>query len=284
MNLGKAREYYSAYYEGSLDRGLREGVERVLREDAQAQAEYRAFEGTMRQLESMKGLEVSEPDDLHERIMARIDRHVWEKNQTRKVAGFTWWKIALPTGVAAAAIALTLLPWRTPETNSGGVIPFPTTTQARLDVKATANGVTVNYPVVAQRDVVIRDAKGTILEPIHLRNQGITNKELKNESQQAILLSIDESDLGTTWIAIPGTEIATTSLGKGSLREMALELASTCQIPVVLQVKSTEIELQWKMDATDAHGTSSRAVESLGLKVELRGDRSELRTLWILGN
>lgn len=285
MNLGKAREYYSAYYEGNLDRGLREGFERVLREDAQAQAEYRAFEGTMRQLESMKSQDVETPDDLHERIMSRIDRHIWEKNQTRKSPGITWWKIALPLGIAASVIALAFVPWRSQNmpVNQSGIVPTMTT-QARLDVKASPQGVVLSYPTVDQREVVIRDAKGIILETLRLQNQGIKNKELKNESPQTILLSIDESNLGTTWLAIPGSDSNLTSTGKGTIKDMAMEIATACRVPVVLQMKSADMVVEWKLDESDAHGTATRALESSELKVELRGDRSDVRTLWILGN
>lgn len=290
MNLGKAREYFSAYYEGTLDRGLREGFERVLRTDAQAQAEYKAFESTMARLESMRQSDPVVPDDLHERIMARIDRHAWEKNQRRSPAG-SWlsgWRLLLPAGAVAAILALAIFPWNAPENvNKGQILPIETGSKqaaGKLDVKPAKGGVSLTYPTSDQRTVVIRSQSGEVLETIALRGQGITDKLLGNEGLSAILVSVEEQGLGTTWIAIPGSEVVPSQKSEGTLKDLALEISGACKIPVVLQVKHPEASAKWTVDASDAHGTASRTVEPLGLKVELRGSLSDVRTLWILEN
>jgi|GEM_PF-4063019 len=42
MNAPKAREYFSAYRDGSLDKGLKQALERKFQEDGLLRAEYQA--------------------------------------------------------------------------------------------------------------------------------------------------------------------------------------------------------------------------------------------------
>ncbi len=83
MTLAKAKDYFSAYHEGSLDRGLKQAFETRLREDTQLQAEYRAFERTMKELEAFGCVEVEPPSDLHDKIAARLDKAIWDQKRQK---------------------------------------------------------------------------------------------------------------------------------------------------------------------------------------------------------
>lgn len=281
MNVHKAREYFSAYYEGSLDRGLREGFERTLRTDAQIQAEYRAFERTMVQLDLMKTVEVQPPDDLHERILARIDRAQWEQKQ-RKATPFAWWKSALIVGAAATAITLAVFQSRpTQGVNQAGFDPV--VSNATLGVHATELGVSLDYAPSGKHTVVIREADGTELERIVITGKPMRDKVLSNPTPAAKAIAIDIDGV-TTWVVLPGRERSMNSKGKGHLRDLALEIADGCGVAVVLQVKDPTVETSWTLDSADALTTATRAVEPIGKKVELRGDDRHPRALWILDN
>ncbi len=281
MNLHKAREYFSAYYEGSLDRGLREGFERTLRTDAQIQAEYRAFERTMVQLDSMKTVEIQPPDDLHERILARIDRAQWDQKQ-RRPAPFAWWKSALLVGAVATAITLAVFQSRpTQGVNQAGFDPI--VANPTLAVHATELGVSLDYAPAGKHTVVIREADGTELERIVITGKPMRDKVLSNPTPAAKAIAIDIDGV-TTWVILPGRERTMNSKGKGNLRELALEIADGCGVAVVLQVKEPATETSWTLDSADALTTATRAVEPIGKKVELRGDDRHPRALWILDN
>lgn len=281
MNLNKAREYYSAYFEGSLERGLRENFERALREEGQVQAEYRAFERTMRHLEAMKTVEVDTPDDLHDRIMARIDRHAWEAKQGAKPGAFAWWKVAVFVGAGALVIALSVMQGAKQPVNEAGPLSMPNT--ARMDVQAIDGGVVLTHPTVHDRTIVIRDAKGDELESIHLRNQRMSAKPLTNQSASAKLISVD-IDGASTFIVLPGIDKDLRSTGKGNLKDMALEIANACGVPVVLAVKDPEASVTWKLDPNDGHGTATKALSTTNTKVELRRSRDDAMLLWITDN
>lgn len=287
MNASKAREYFSAHYEGSLDRGLRESFDRVLRADAQIQAEYRAFSRTMDQLNAMSEVDVEMPSDLHDRIMAKLDLNAWEQKQRQRPGVFSWWKTAL---VAAAVIAVAAFGVirsaqdASDPTIEANPLNVPSMSpSARLDVKPTANGVLLNYPKVGQRVVIIRDQDGAEKERIELINQGIEDKPLSNDGVSATIVEIVISD-SNTWIALPSVEPSTTpSVGSGDVRQLALDIANLCRIPVIVQGPLKDLP-SWTVDSSDAHGSAQVALRDHGYKVELRGDRSEPRMLWILEN
>ena len=56
MNANKAREFFSAYYEGSMDRAIRQTFERRLNSDSELHAEYKAFEQVTQLFHSVSGI------------------------------------------------------------------------------------------------------------------------------------------------------------------------------------------------------------------------------------
>ena len=68
MTNDKAREFFSAYHEGTLEPGLCASLERRLEGDASLQAEYAAFAETVESLNSMRFESVEIPAYLGDRI------------------------------------------------------------------------------------------------------------------------------------------------------------------------------------------------------------------------
>lgn len=285
MNAHKAREYFSAHYEGSLDRGLRESFERVLRSDAQVQAEYKAFCRTMDQLSGLTEFSIEPPADLHDRIMARLDLKEWEQKQRPQVGVFSWWKSALVAAAVIAVAAFGVI--RAGQSNNAlpdeaNSISVPMPARARLDVKPNEEGVILNYPRVNNREVIIRDASGSEKERLHLKNQGIENKVLSNSGAEGVLVEVVIED-SHTWIALPGTGDPTPTVGQGDIKQLALDIANQCRIPVIIQCPERTLA-PWTINSSDAHRSAEEALKEHNLKVELRGDQSEPRILWILEN
>ena len=73
MTHDKAREFFSAYYEGTLEPGLRASLGRRLEADARLQAEYDAFVGTVTSLDALRHEAVAIPAYLSDRIALRLD-------------------------------------------------------------------------------------------------------------------------------------------------------------------------------------------------------------------
>lgn len=273
MNLAKAKEYFSAYYEGSLDKGLRQTFETHLRTDAQTQAEYRAFERTMMDLEALGRVEIEPPIDLHDRISARIDKMVWDQKQERAPFFSTWWRTLTVAGVAAAGFAIAIFQVSThrgPEMNVGGVpLPTPQSSAPTFKGGIPGGGVEVSYPALPNQSVTIRDQHGKVLQTVSLEG-GLKDKALSNTDTKAQLMSIEPSDqkAGAIFVALPGKESDASTAGKGSLKDLAVAIAGHYGKPVVLEVSDAEKPASWTFESVEALSAATKSVQQLGLQTE----------------
>jgi hypothetical protein len=279
MNIEKAREHFSAYFEGSMDRGLRQSFERELSQDAQLAAEYRAFEQTMTEVGLLPNIEIEVPDDLHEQIMRRVDLAAWEQERKAPAAGWLSWFRPLLIGTAVLAIAgLAVLQMNNRGTNAAmeaNVIPNVTpVAQASLTVNRTETGVRLSYGKAGT--VVIRNQKGEILESLKL--DANAPKAINTQTQtQVVSVALDNQR--PVWIAIPGSEKSVLDANQGSLKELANALAGHYQVPVVLSVDDADQAVTWQPGADQITESAARATESLNLRVELKDPNSPV--LWI---
>ncbi len=274
MNVNKAREYFSAYHEGSLDRGLCQSFERAMREDAQLQAEYRAFDRTMEELSKLSAVTVEPPDDLHEMIAARLDRQIWETKQTQKSGMAGWWRTLAIGAAAVAVLAIALFQANRnndPNKSQAGVIPeLPVTPKSHVDISASTKGVTLTYVSAKDQTIVFNDADGKELERIMLKtNDRVMNKELANQGEHAMLISIKIGDELPIWVALPGSAKGEFTNGSGTLKQMIQGIADSYQMPVVLNTDQADAAVTWE-PKEDALATVSQLPESLKLKPELR--------------
>jgi hypothetical protein len=279
MNIEKAREHFSAYFEGSMDRGLRQSFERELSQDAQLAAEYRAFEQTMTELGLLPNIEIKVPDDLHEQIMRRVDLAAWEQERKAPATGWLNWFRPLLIGTAVLAIAgLAVLQMNNRGTSGAmeaNVIPSVAPASiANLSVDRTDTGVMLRFGKAGT--AVIRSQKGEILESVKLAaNQG---KGINTQTQpQVISVALDNQR--PVWIAIPGSEKQTLEASQGSLKELASALAGSYQVPVVLSVDDADQAVTWQPGADQITESAAKATESLNLQVELKAPNAPV--LWI---
>jgi len=285
MNLNKAREYFSAYQEGTLDKGLSQSFERALREDAQLQAEYRAFEKTMAELAQLGQREIEPPAELHEMISARLDRQIWENKQTQRGGMRQWLKLTLAGGLAAAVLAVALiLPGRTggddKQVQAG--VSNPMTSKKVELFSPIENGVALSYHPTETQTIVISDAAGVELDrPITLSpaNQ-LKDKPLQNNGDSATLISVKIAEEDPIWVALPGRKRSEMTDGTGTVKQFVQSLADAYGTAVVLKSKQPDREVSWKM-GSDLMSTANSLAEAK-LKPELRqANGSADSLLWI---
>jgi hypothetical protein len=274
MNLGKAKDFFSAYYEGSLDRGLTQSFESRLKEDAQLQAEYRAFERTMESLGHMGSIEIEPPADLHEKIAARLDRAIWEqKREKSPVNGLSWWKGLVMGAAIAAGVFVAFIgfsgKFHNGAANTAGIVP--TLAASEQFSFASRNGVvSMSYPTVNHLNVVVRDAAGRVLSSVELNNQDMPSKPLVNPTDRAQLVSIETAtDAPRTYVALPGHARDLSTTGKGSLKDLAVALAGHYGKPVVVDAfEEADKTTSWDFTSADAVDAANTAVKSLGLAIQ----------------
>ncbi|HWA84386.1 MAG TPA: hypothetical protein VG820_13170, partial [Fimbriimonadaceae bacterium] len=157
MTNEKARDFFSAYHEGTLESGLRVSFEQKLKADADLRREFDSFTRAMDDLDVMKFEEIAIPDDLHERISARLDRHIYEKKRSATPHWTTWLRGLGFAGIGAAAILGAVF-----SLNSGGgansVVPAGISTSDQIAFGMTADGVNITFAPNSVKTIVITNA------------------------------------------------------------------------------------------------------------------------------
>lgn len=122
MNCEKALELFSDYFEGRLNQGLREAVERHLAACPSCQVEYEQFASVVGSIEFP--VPPSPPADLGEKIARRLDRIDWE-HRSRRPSPL---RILLPVAAVGAVLLGVVLfnrPTQAPEVVTSGMTTPP---------------------------------------------------------------------------------------------------------------------------------------------------------------
>lgn len=279
MNADKAREFFSAYMEGTLDNGLKQAFERALASDAQIQAEYDAFKRTSGQLDLLKTPVPAPPYDLHDRIMARLDLHLLEEK--KKPAPWFGLRLrgALTLGIAAVAIfgAVASL-------NSTGVINVASVfgggspKVADFFTVGVRNGqLGLTYRTSEERTLTFRlSSTGEVLQRYKIdgvsASTGKTlNCPLNYSSQEAVLIQVDiQGEKNALFIAVPGSGRSTVASGSGTVNDLALGIADFYGKPVVVNSSANESAAWDFSKSPDAMSAASDALKGTERSVDQR--------------
>lgn len=252
MNLDKAREYFSAHYEGSLEPGLRQAFEARLRGDSTLQADYAAFVETMEELRTLPYEEIEIPIFLSDRIATRLEEERFRK-QKATPAWTLWLKGLGFSGLAALALFGAVRSLRTSGVlEEGGLTPGnPQGDQMMF----SANGPTVSMtyrPNTEHTLVVSAGTNGRELErftvdassPVH----PFVNKLAGTALFQLQVLGAADSSL----LAIPGSGPSPAASGSGTIKDFAVAVAGRYHTAVLLRVTDIDKHLSsWKLESKD---------------------------------
>lgn len=282
MNLNKARDFYSAYYEQTLDDGLRQAFERAMELDAQVSAEYRQF---VRIMEHLKGFEapVEVPADLHAKIRERVDAHIIKMEQKAKQPSwFFGWKPIAYGAVAAVAIIAGLVSISNSGSKDVSVAGMGASiTDTSPSFKVEEGVLTLRFSSTKGNLLTITDLEsGHPLFAGRLARQQFVGP-LKNSADSAVVVSVTfGSDYDPFLVAVPGTRVSTETTGTGTLAEMAKALSDRYASPVVIANGDATKLVSWKFDGTDALNASKDELDELGMKSEIR----EGGLVWVSAN
>lgn len=252
MNANKAREYFSAYFEGDLDAGLKQQFEQTLQNDAEVRSEYELFTQTMQFLADYEEQEIEIPFDLNEQISRKVDSHVWNQKQSEKPGFFAQWRMAIVGGAAALAIlaaVVTINSNGSQEFTPSGLTPsqnaqvFPLSysdDQIRLNIKAT-DAMTIT--------VVDLDTEA-VIETLEVKKNTVFDGPLTNEKSEAAALQINfgGSEMDPIVVVLPGAVDSPDLEGEGTAVEFAKAVAQTFRTPVIVRLSEREMLLTWAFD------------------------------------
>ena len=273
MNQSKARDFYSAYFEGTLDSALTQAFERALRTEAEIKAEYEQFVRVMDDLKACRD-PVEAPADLHLKIREHVDAHILStERQERAGILFFAWKPLAYGAIAAIAIIAAVASLSNRSAGSGGpaAAAFAPVQESAPAIVFEDGETRLNYSAASQNVVsVYRHSDRTLVFEEPLKSQTI-DSTLFNGSDDATLVSVHfASWYGTLFVAVPGRTIQTDGEGTGTVLDLMTSLAGKYKVPVVLASDLVADGMSWKFEGTDAAQASQDELEAIGLRAETR--------------
>ena len=273
MKLDKAYDYFSAYYEGSLDTSLRAQMERLFESSPRLREDFEAFAGALQDLELGRDSAIEIPADLHDRISARLDKSIYdsERSKPRGLVGF-WRKYALG---AAAVILLVGGASSVINRNRGSVGESSiisngsgTSLQEDLQIKGTAKGTFLRFKPAREEIVkIMRLPDAKVLQTYTVSPNQILDVPLQNPAQTPIVLVITSSESkNVLTVSVPGSTKSESTTGEGSLLEMARAMSAHYQRPVLLNSDKGDAMVRWTLN--DENLTQSTITPS-GVAVEI---------------
>lgn len=270
MNSEKARDFFSAYYEDSLESGIKQAFEQRLRSDANLQADYGAFVDTIEQLDMLKHEEIEIPSYLSDRIATRLEQ-VQAKQKFGLPVWASWFRNVAFAGLAVAAIAFALPMFhgsRGPAESS--IVGGPSAVD-QLVFKSDGGDVVLNYQPTGEKTVVVSSPlTGKEIQRFHLDGQTLQSP-IQNPTPNAELFKIEVlGDKISSLIAIPGTGALKTKPGEGTIQDLALALAGHYHVPVLIEASDVTRHVTWNLSAPDAITAADQAVANEGFSVDQR--------------
>jgi len=266
MNQEKAREFFSSYYEGAIEPGLKQALEQAMAKDPNIRDDYRAFENAYEDLGSLKFETIEIPFDLNDKILANLDRNIYERKRNQQPSWIMWLRNAAIAGVSCVAVLGAVLSLRnlTSKTASAGGFQVGSFKNALKIEPRTNREATVSFAPATTETLIIKEGlngperrRATVLE-----GKDMTTT-LQNPNANATVFDLEvKSDKRSTLIALPGSAASTSKTGGGNLEEFARALASYYKVPVEIHVDSPTVNVTWDFQANDALNATPAALDA----------------------
>ncbi|HRJ27452.1 MAG TPA: hypothetical protein PLO61_08100 [Fimbriimonadaceae bacterium] len=268
MNADKARELFSAYHEGTLELHLREVLSRELAQDATLQAEYAAFVRAIEQLSAWQNAEVPYPDDLHEKIAAKLDRHIWESKQTARPGLFAWWKTLALTGAAAATVLAVVMALQRSQPVSTADLTGTLGSPSTPSVSFVNGQLNLDTPAGRSKVQLHEGWSNDAFETIEADPAREIRSPLQNIDPQAKLIVIRANTTSQPiLLAVPGVQAVRNSSGTGTLEKLALAVADFYRTPVTISEQDLSWSGSWTLKGSDASELQLTANGTLQVRV-----------------
>lgn len=272
MNLEKAREFFSSYYEETLEGGLRASFEQRLRSDTQLMSEYKAFERTMEELSSLKFEDIPVPIYLNARIHSRLNDSVKPAQRTRGLVFYLpRFAIAAAAAIAIGASVVGIGRFSPSKYSSAdafsGLTEHTSWPAESITVGVSGDHAVFHYTSASARVVKILDANGAALREFDLNAGQNVSADLTNPNPSATIFEIQVSDGGPDeLIAIPGHQGgAEAKAGTGKVIDFMQALADRYKTPVMAPVGTEAKGLSWTLTQADVKSAADQALEGTSL-------------------
>ncbi len=268
MTNEKAREFFSAYSEGTLDAGLAHAFEAKLKADEKLRSEYEQFEATLKELESLQFEQIEVPFGLNDRISAAVDKSIYDKKRAAPPGWILWIRNLAVAGLAASAVfgaylSINNATGKGPAISPVGPVPHATKSIEQIEYTKTPNGVSLEYRPTKSQSVTIRGGEAGE-EVFNIGSEGRVH-ELKNAQPDAAAFEvIIQDEMPSTIVIVPGTVRKEIEASQGSVVNLAKAIADKYGIPVVLKTAKVQSEISWPaLGEPDALKASQTGLQNL---------------------
>jgi hypothetical protein len=280
MNSEKAREFFSAYYEGSLDAGLVLALEQKFKTDSGLRYDYDAFASAFAELNTLRDEEIEIPVFLSDRIATRVEEARQQQRKPFVLWNLPWLRIA-PYALASVAIlgAVIGIASKGPVTQAG---LFGSVFGAKNEIdpptfKFDGSNVLLGYQPRGNHTVVISSGTtGNVIRTLNLEDSVAIEPKLNNDNAGAEIFSIREDTATAQVVAVPGKVLDTSHpSGEGTLGQFALAIADYYHVPLLLEnipKDKLDAKIKWTLDGIDAGKAANANLEQIHLSADLRAD------------
>lgn len=256
MNSQKARDYFSAYFEGELETGLRQQFETALKNDVELKTDYDDFVRVMAVLADHGQDDIVVPADLGEQISRRLDKHLWDQKQSARPGVFTNWRMVLTGGLAVVAIGTVVWSLNAPQSSDGvvkgniiGGVNSSHKSVTASDLTFVDGQVRLVIETNEELAATVRDLETMeTIESLELKGRGIQSP-LTNEKAEPAVLQIDLGKGNDPLIVVlPGASDSKELSGEGTVIDFTKAVAQTFRTPVLVRSSRLSAPMRWSFD------------------------------------
>lgn len=277
MNASKARDFFSAYYEGELSGGIKEAFERSLASDASLKQEYDDFCGTMKILEEPE-VDVEVPFDLHDKIMARLDHQAWEAKQNTSVSLFSRFRLAFVGGLVAVALVagvMSLTNRNSGENSMGGIGGGSMTKPVveLVDITSIDNAIEIQISGKEGANYTLKHVVDNAeLGQLTIKGEKISRPVVNEDNTAQAFAVFDKTGNEKLLIVLPGKLQGKELKGEGSVMDLALAMADVFRTPMVVRANDRERQVNWDFKPTDDSKMLASQLKDWQLNLTIRDD------------
>ena len=281
MNANKARDFFSEYFDGGMDEGLKQSFELALSRDEALREDYAQFESAMKMLADADFSEAPLPSDLHDKIMARLDLHDYESKRSAKPGLFGSWKLSLYGGVAVIAIVSAVFALSRPPSgqraNEANLLPSQTQKSLNVDVKSIGGKLSLVVENAVRNAVVVRELGGGKESKFTVGPAGMQS-ELTNQDLTAVALEAVVDQKPAFVIVLPGSNQGGVYEGAGDVIDCAKAIADAYRAPIMVRVSDRTKSIEWKLSPEGGLRGQLTKLSDAGVSLSVRNDGLVLMT------
>lgn len=279
MSRERLQEHFSALYEGSLDAGLTQQIQRKFDADPELKQDYEAFSLMMETLATMPDEVIEVPSFLSSRIADRVDAAVAVKPT---FSLFNWSK-SLGLG-ALATVALVGSVMMIKNRNEGptqasmaGSLPAAKAPKLldTVEVKMAGSEAQLVYNASGPKTLTATFyGTGQVLRKAEL-NRTSANYALTNEEPLAAIFTINVTgEKGEHFVVVPGSSTVFDLQGEGKVAEFLKGISSKFHKVIHVQMSAEKLEAstKWDVKGEDAGAAISSVLTAKDYSVSTAPD------------